>query len=99
MQDGKLVLSEGGTAKYKLRYPIEGQQDGQKVKVVTELDFKEGITYRDVKNLLKNADPNDAVGTALIYTAGLTNTPLPILEGLNMWDLTRVQLLTVFFVM
>lgn len=99
MQDGLLVLKDSGTATYKLKYPVEGDQDGVKVKAVSELNFKAGLKYKQIKPLLKRIDPSDNMGMALAYTAGLTGTAMPMLEELEMWDLTRVQLLMVFFVM
>ncbi len=98
MQDGLLILKNDGTATYKLRMPVDGDQDGTKVKVLTELNFKAGLKYKTIKHLLKKIDATDNMGMALAYTAGLTGTPMPILEEMEMWDLTRVQLLMVFFV-
>ena len=98
MQDGLLILKNDGTATYKLRRPVTGDQDGTKVNVLTELNFKAGLKYKSIKHILKKIDATDNMGMALAYTAGLTGTPMPILEEMEMWDLTRVQLLMVFFV-
>lgn len=98
MQDGLLILKDNGTATYKLRMPVDGDQDGTKVKVLTELNFKAALKYKTIKHILKKIDAEDNMGMALAYTAGLTATPMPILEEMEMWDLTRVQLLMVFFV-
>jgi len=99
MQEGLLVLKDDGRASYKLKYAVDGDQDGTKVKVLTSLDFKSGLKYKTIKHMIKRVDSTDNVGMALVYTAGLTGVAVPILEELEMWDLTRLQLLTVFFVM
>lgn len=99
MQQGLLILRDDGTASYKLRYVVDGDQDGTKVKVLTGVDFKPGLKYKTIKHMLKRVDSSDNVGMALVYTAGLTGVAVPVLEELEMWDLTRLQLLTVFFVM
>lgn len=99
MQDGLLILKNDGTATYKLRRPVTGDQDGTKVNVLTELNFKASLKYKAIKHILKKIDAQDNIGMGLAYTAGLTGAPMPILEEMEMWDFTRVQLLMGFFVM
>lgn len=98
MADGLLILRGDGTASYKLRYPVMGEQSGKEVVHLKELNFKARLKYKEIKSLLKGIDAKDNMGMALAYTAGLTATPLRVLEELDMTDLTRVQLLMVFFV-
>lgn len=100
MQSGSLILNSDGGATYKLKFPIMGQDSdsGKETVHVDTLTFKPRLKYKEIKNLLRKVDPNDNMGQSLAYTAGLTGQSVKILEELDISDLTKVQLVSVFFI-
>lgn len=100
IQEGRLVLKSDGSAVYRLREPLMGENSTSEKEHIhlDELTFKARIKYKNVKNILRNIRPDDAMGQSIGYLAALTGQPISILEELDMRDVGSLQLLAVFFI-
>lgn len=98
LQSGSLILGSDGTATYKLRHPITVEDKGKEIPTVKELKFKARLKYKNVKSILRSVPSDDSEGRILAYAAGLTGCPMRTLEEMVIGDLSKVQLLVVFFI-
>lgn len=98
MQQGRLILKEDGGCEYVLKYPIMGEVDGKETAQVTTISFKSRVKYKQIKSILRRINPEDRDGRVLAYTCAYTSQPMPILEEFDLSDITKVQMLTGFFI-
>lgn len=92
IQNGVLILEEGGQFRHKLLFPIQGEM------AITELTYKPRLNKKMLETPLKGVKANDSQGRMLAYLQALTDAPKNILAVLDHEDDRIADSILIFFI-